>query len=207
MNMNIKNKSLTAINNRAAEILGDAPAKRAEILQNIADAKAAKIAAEETKAKTLTEAEFTAAEKAITDAESRENFNRRLLDHMDTTPRMEEEDYNKAVTTCKNLVLTARDTARTRVKKAMQEIRDALQEYTDTAEDANETLEQLDAAANILQSKYGRDWRKNITRYDNGEANRLFTEQENPTDPSKVHLSVYCAAWIANAKAWPEQAF
>lgn len=71
MNTNIKNKSLTAISNKATEILGDAPAKRAEILQAITEAENAAQAAEKTKETTLNESEFAAAERALTEAQSR----------------------------------------------------------------------------------------------------------------------------------------
>jgi len=220
MNTNIKNKSLTAISNKATEILGDAAAKRAEILQAITEAENAAQAAEKTKETTLNENEFAAAEKALTEAQSRAAFNRQLLDHMDGTARMSEADYNKAVDTCKDIVFTARDDARAKVKKAMQDIKNALEAYTETANEATATLEQLDAAANVLQTKHPdrisryttdkpgvyrevrtkdpNEWKKHTTRFNAGGS---FMNG----DGTPEELSIYASAWQAVKGIWPDQ--
>lgn len=199
-------KKLTAIRNRAAEVLGNIPKQREEIMQAISKAKSEKEDAEAIRDKTIVESEFMKAEKDIAEAEHRIAFNQRLLDHMNRTQRMSDSEYNEALDDCNIVALSARDAARAKIRKAMGEIRAALEDYQQAIDETNETLRQLDGAANILQARDPITWQSSATRFVGAE---LFEDDAN-ADPSMryaVHNSVYCAAWRANADAWPERVF
>lgn len=201
-------KNLIKIREKAQEIMGNTPAERARIIEAIAEAQAAKAAAQQTIEATLNESEFIAAEKALNEADNRENFNRRLLEHINTTPRMSEENYNRATEACKDLILSERDKARATIDKAMQQIKEALDEYKELAGDIDITLRELDAAANVLQTKYGPEWERHALRFaGTGKAHQILCEDPNPEKPGAFKYSIYCAAWGAVDKAYPERRF
>lgn len=209
-------KTLQKIADKAATITTADPQTRAGFLQGIADAQAAAKAAAKAREDAESEAAFDKACDDETHAKFKEGFFRKKLDEYDYSPRMNEDEYNEAVEAVDAVVKKAADNFRAVASKAIAEIIAAKKAYTDTADDADAVLEELDAAANVLQSKYKYrenhfqgipstytkdpgEWRNHAKRYaKNGAAMDLVTKKPgSATEWDDVTL----AAWRAAERA------
>lgn len=217
------NNELLAIRKRAAEVMGDYPEQAAELQKKIEEAKAARLEAKATKETAMNANVFSDADAAMKEAEAQYALNIELLDHLKYAPRMEEEEYDRAVQSCLSLAQQARDTFREATDKHLSKLQEARDEYQKTIDEINLTIRELDAGANILQNKYRK---RAITRYkapstfidDPNEWKRhavnispaeLFCHDENHEHPYATHISHYVAAWQATqpGKAYPVHMF
>lgn len=209
-------KTLQKIADKAATITAADPQTRADYLQGIADAQAAAKAAAKAREDAESEAAFDKAYDDETHAKFKEGFFRKKLDEYDYSPRMNEDEYNEAVEAVDAVVKKAADNFRAVASKAIAEIIAAKKAYTDTADDADAVLEELDAAANVLQSKYKYrayafqgapstyakdpgEWRNHAKRYTkNGAAMDLVTKKPgSATEWDDVTLAAWRAAEMA----------
>ena len=218
-------KELEQIQKHSKEILGDYPEKREELITRLAEndekitqAKAAVEAAEDLKG-------YDKATEVLKRAELERKFTRNALEKLDAAPRMAEDEYFQALNTCKNIMDAAAVTYRSEAAGLMAQLKAIRDAYQETAAEVNSTLEALDAAANVLQSKYPckvttytngperskRDpgaWRQYALRYDAATAATLATECD-PEYKDKVttHDSVLTAAWGAIERAFPRKIY
>ena len=223
MRNKINNKSLAEIRETAAGLMQDYPAKENEIKNNLKAAEAARAAAEQTMETTIDETEYQRAEAAEKEAKSKAAFYTRQLDHLRHTPRMDEAEYFQYVDEIRRGAETARDTFRAAADDLMERLQAARDEYNKKIADANETARQLDAAANVLQSKYTHriqerrnmepvrkrdphEWKKHTLSID---AASFFYQADNPDNPAARHISVYTTAWKATneGSAYPVKRF
>ena len=140
---------------------------------------------------------------------------------------MGEADYMRSLNTCKNIMEKATEEYRTKAAAIMDQLRDLHETYLQTAQEINSTLIDLDAAANILQSKYTyrekqrqnapsiiipdrSAWLDYALRYDSSTACTMATQctlEERGDQCLKVHDSVLCAAWGAVERGYPRRIF
>lgn len=216
-------KSLVQIQERSADILQNFPKKRAEFVKELEDAeegcrqaKAALEAAENIES-------YDSAAEVLKRSEMLVKFARNGLSRLDTAPRMDEAEYFEAVKICRGIMDNAVNSYREKAAALMDQLKALKDEYTDTAEEINLTLVNLDAAANVLQSKYtyklkhyqgmpdekepdSNAWLEYALRYDDHTAYELATdctEEEREDAPYKRHDSVLNAAWSAVNTAYP----
>lgn len=215
-NENVMNPEFKTILDVAARISSEAPAKRDELLRGIEQAQRDQIQAASAKEAAKTNEQFYKACDFESHAKEREAFLKRQLDDLQYTPRMDESDYNAAVSKVDSVVLSAAESFREIASSAMRSIVQARSEYMKTLRDADKTLISLDAAANVLQSKYRyqvlkytdgsedrredpSEWKRHITRYKDGKGLMYAVR-----DPKKERPS----AWVAYvtdeylAEAW-----
>lgn len=210
-------KDLERIQTKAAEILGDYPEKRANLLQAVRNAEETlqTAKAEQEAAEDL--AQYDKAAERAKRAELALHFAKATLEKLENAPRMEEADYMKALTTCRDTMEKAAKAYREKATALMDQLKALTDEYKQTAKDTNETLIKLDKAANVLQSKYGREkkgiavkenWLRYALRYDNGKPCAMATLTEpQGTLINRNHDSILCAAWLAMDKAYPKEIF
>ena len=217
---------LKVIRERTAAVYGDYPQKKAELAGQLAgaqrDLRAAK-AAQET-ADTLKT--YDEATEAVKRAEIRVNFAKAAIEKIDVTPRMSDEDYFKAVDTCRGIMTKATDDYRKKAAALMDQLKAARDAYTETAADVNGALVALDEAANVLQSRHRpkpttyvgngivpthtvsqdpREWEKYALRYLPGDVAAMGTEPRGYHQDHETHDSVLTAAWNAVSKAYPRR--
>lgn len=203
------NKEIKKVADIAAELAKADPETRAQYLKAIADAQAAQKDAAQAKEEADTEAAFDKACDDESHARDKEAFFKRQLERLDFTPRMEEADYCKHVETVKATVEKAAADFRRTAEKAIEDLIAARAAYTEILHDADTALTALDAAANVLQSKYRyktitftggiparivedrNEWTRHATRYNNGEGYNLIAK--DGADWNKTT----CAAWKA----------
>ena len=209
-------KDLERIQAKAVEIMGDYPAKQAELRERIRAAEEELRAAKAELEAAEDLAEYDRAREKVERAELALRFAKNALEKLQSAPRMKEADYMKALTTCRDIMEKAAGSYREKATALMDQLKALTDEYKQTAADTNSTLKKLDEAANILQSKYGRDqksltyrenWQKYALRYDNGKPCAMVTEIKNANPAFKNHDSVLCAAWLAMNKAYPRTIF
>lgn len=210
-------KELEKIQARAAEILGDYPAKRAELRQRIREAEEELTAARAEMEAAEDLGQYDRAGEKVNRAELQLKFANNTLEKLESAPRMKEQDYMKALITCRDLMEKAAGAYREKATALMDQLHDLTEEYKQIAKDTNNTLIKLDEAANVLQSKYGREskgfthkanWLRYALRYDNGKPCAMVTEtQPQGSLKNKNHDSVLCAAWLAVGKAYPKEIF
>ena len=214
-------KDLNPIKKRIEAVMGDYPTKKADLRDQLvitkADletARAAQDAAKDLK-------EFDKAAEVVKRAETRVNFVESAIRKLDEAPRMSEAEYNSIVDTCGRIMAGAAADYRERVSALMDQIKKAKDLYLSIAANVDQTLTDLDAAANVLQTKYTdridqysdgkggtyeirrpdpNEWRKHVVRYAPGTACQLATSAGDP------HDKVLYAAWDAVSRAYPEQA-
>lgn len=210
-------KDLEKIQARAAGILGDNPEKLAELRRAVKASEETLQAARAEQEAAEDLAGYDKAAERVRQAELRLKFSKATLDKLENAPRMTEADYMKALNTCRGIMERAAEAYREEAAALMDQLKKITDEYKQTAKDTNATLIKLDEAANILQSKYGREqkdlthlenWQKYALRYDNGKPCAMATEtKKEGYPPYKNHDSVLCAAWLAMGKAYPRTIF
>ena len=223
MNQKEISKTLSDIRKRAIEVMDDYPAKEAEYRKNIEEAERAKLLATTRKEIAKDAQEYAAAEADIKDAETQWAFNTRMLDRLSFTPRMDEDEYNQAIETCKEFAVMARDKFRSATDKHLPALQAARNEYQATIDEINMTMRELDAGANILQNKYQKreitrqnapstfiddpsEWKRHAVRINPSE---LFCTDENHEHPFATRISTYVTTWQATqpGKAYPIKRF
>ena len=229
MRNNILNKAMKAekipddlstIKGRIEAVMGDYPAKKAKLRDQLVttkeDLEAAK--ASQDAAKDLKE--FDQAAEAVKRAETRVHFVEGAIRKLDEAPRMSEAEYNSIVDTCGRIMEGAAANYRERVSALMDQIKEARDLYLSIAADVDQTLADLDEAANVLQTKYTdrvdqysdgkggtyeirrpdpNEWRKHVVRYAPGTACQLANGSGDSRD------KVLYVAWDAVSRAYPEQ--
>ena len=211
----ITNPELQKIMNLVNGINRVEPGTREDLLKGRAQAQAAQIQAAEAKEAAETEEEFDKACDDAIRAREKEEFFQRLIDKLDFTPRMKEDEYFEAVETVKAVVQESADAFRDVARKAMADLLQARNDFLQTQREANKVLIGLDKSANVLQTKYRyrkteysdgtytlaedpSEWTRHAVRYDQGQGVRLITRDVNTKDPvNKPYDSIMCAAWAA----------
>lgn len=211
------NKEIKKVADVAAELAKTNPETRAQYLRGIEDAQAAQKAAAQAKEDAETEAAFNKACDDESHARDKEAFFRRQLDRLDFTPRMEEAEYYKHVDTVKATVEKAAADFRRIAEKAIDDLVAAKAEYLAITKEADEALIALDAAANVLQSKFRfktitftgdtpaqtvedrSEWTRHAIRY-NGNGKGYGLIAKDGADWNKKT----CAAWKAAEDAGKE---
>ena len=190
------------------------PETRAEYMKGLSQALSLQEEAEKAKETVTNEAEFNKACNDAVYAREKEQFYRRMIDDFDHTPRMNENEYFAAIDSVKAVVNDAAETYRNIARNAMSELVKARNEYIQIINDADRVLISLDAAANVLQSKYRYrtteyadgtitytedrgEWARHCIRFANGEGISIVKK-----DPAKENIAdpwdkVVCAAWNA----------
>lgn len=210
----IMNRDIKKVADVVAKLEKANPADKDRYLKGIEDAQAAQRAAAHAKETAETEAAFNKACDDESHAKDKEAFFKRQLDRLTFSPRMEESAYYGHVQTVQAAVEKAAEDFRQTAQRAIQEIMDAKAAYMATATEADKVLSDLDAAANVLQSKYRyrtvtftgdyppqnvedpSEWRRHAVRYiGTGKADNLATKTGGEWD------SVLCAAWNAAERA------
>ena len=210
----IMNKDIKKVADVVAAMEKANPATMEQYRKGIADAQDAQRAAARAKETAETEADFNKACDNESHARDKEAFFKRQLDRLTFSPRMEETAYNKHVQAVQTAVEKAAEDFRQTAQRAIQEIMDAKAAYMATATEADKVLNDLDAAANVLQSKYRyrtvrftgdrppqnvedpSEWRRHAVRYiGTGKADDLVTRTGGEWD------SILCAAWNAAERA------
>lgn len=235
MKMNILNKAMAAGNTPAykrkafqdvADVAASVGSKhieaRAEYMAGIDKAKAAQREAAQEKEDAKTEKQLDSALDKGMRAREKEAFFKKMIAEIDYTPRIDEAVYNACVEKVHAEVSNEISAYWTRVFKAMKEIVDAKESLMGVASDADKVLNQLDASANVLQSKYRyrekqfttsdpgvlrteytedrEEWKNHARRYSlNGELFKMVTD--NHDIPSAYDPDYIRAAWLAADKA------
>ena len=227
MRNNILNKTMKAekipddlstIRSRIDAVLGDYPMKKAELTRQLerdrevlSVAKAKQDAAEDLK-------DFDAAADDVRHAEMRVNFIENALRKLDAEPRMTEAEYNSIVNSCSQIMEESTAEYITKVSALMNQIKEAKDTYLSKAAAVNQALIDLDAAANVIQTKYTEridqysdgnggtyevsvpdpnEWRRHAVRYTPTDVCRLATTSEDHT--------ILAAAWYAVSRAYPDR--
>lgn len=210
----IMNRDIKKVADVVAKLEKANPADKDRYLKGIEKAQAAQRAAAHAKETAETEAAFNKACDDESHARDKEAFFKRQLDRLTFSPRMDEDAYNKHVQAVQTAVEKAAEDFRQIAQRAIQEIMDAKAAYIATATEADKVLNDLDAAANVLQSKYryrtvtftgdmqaqhvedANEWRRHAIRYiETGKACNLVTKTGGEWD------SILCAAWNAAERA------
>lgn len=150
----IKNKEIQKVADAAAELAKDRPNIRAQFINGIVDAQEEQAKAAQAKEDAVTEEAFNKACDDESHAREKEAFFRKQLEHIDSTPRMDEAEYNDHVNAVKSVVEKAAADFRKTAEKAINDIVIAKTDYLIVLAEADEALTALDAAANVLQAKY-----------------------------------------------------
>lgn len=213
-------KDLNLIKGKIKAVMGDYPAKKAELRdqlittkEDLEAAKASQDAAKDLK-------EFDQAAEAVKRAETRVQFVEGAIRKLDEAPRMSEAEYNSIVDTCGQIMEGSAANYRERVSALMDQIKEAKDLYLSIAANVDQTLADLDDAANVLQTKYADrvdqysdgkggtyeirrpdpdEWKKHVVRYAPGTACQLATGAGDSRD------KVLYVAWDAVSRAYPEQ--
>ena len=210
----IMNKDIKKVADVVAKLEKANPADKDRYLKGIEEAQAAQKSAAQAKETAETEAVFNKACDDESHARDKEAFFKRQLDRLTFSPRMEETAYYGHVQTVQTAMEKAAEDFRQIAQRAMQEIMDAKAAYIATANEADKVLSDLDAAANVLQSKHrykavtftgdtptqyvedANEWRRHAVRYiETGKADNLATRTGGEWD------SILCAAWNAAERA------
>lgn len=209
--------SLQPIMNQVNEISHTEPGTRENLLKGVAQAQAAQEAAAEAKEAAETEADFDKACDDAIRAREKEMFFRRLLEKLDYTPRMSEEDYTETVDAVDAIVREAAAEYCAIAERLMPELIQAKKKYEQTVKDADKVLTALDASSRYLQIKYRyrkneysdgtedltedpNEWLKHTRRYGNGRAaDYIFIKarDNNTWPPKEIRNENACAAWYA----------
>lgn len=145
---------LRRIMDKAEELKQAEPENRNEFLRGIEQAQAAQVEAIRKKETASTLDEFNKACDDESRARDKEAFFRRLLDKLDSNPRMDEAEYYEAREDVDRVV---REVAAEFVKiarRCIPELVEARKKYIQIQKDADRVLSALDASANVLQTKY-----------------------------------------------------
>ena len=202
---------LEEIRTRSAEAKADYSAKEEATRANIKAAEEAIRTAEETKRTTVDESEYRAAETAEKEATDKAAFYARLLENLKFAPHMDEDEYDKAVETCVKIAENARDSFRRTVDDHFSRLQAGRDEYETIIGDVNRTLNQLDAEANVLQSRHRyrkstrikaptqliedpNEWKNHKIRFDPFEY--LFTAKKASNTHDNITEKI-AAAWRA----------
>ena len=210
----IMNRDIKKVADVVATLEKANPTTMEQYRKGIEDAQDAQRAAARAKETAETEIDFNKACDDESHARDKEAFFKRQLDRLTFSPRMEEATYNKHVQAVQTAVEKAAEDFRRTAQRAIQEIMDAKAAYMATATEADKVLTDLDAAANVLQSKYRyrtvtftgdnppqnvedpSEWRRHAVRYiGTGKACYLVTRTGGEWD------SILCAAWNAAERA------
>lgn len=216
-------KTLMEIRDRAAVVREEYSGKEADAREALRAAEAEKREAQRASEETLTEADFEEAEARIRDAERKAAFQTRLLEHLKYSPRMDEAEYDQAVETCRKFAEEARDKFRKAAQEHLSKLKSEREEYDAVICAINDTLKELDAGANVLQSRYKKrvvrrqnmdpvsvddpyEWKRHALRI-NGPS--YFFGAKDPERPWTQFNSVYLTAWNAtiSGQAYPEHIF
>lgn len=189
-----------------------------ELMEGLAQARSAGVAAAEAKENAETEAEFDKACEDALRAREKEEFFTRLLNKYRFTPRIDDETYDSAVDTVKAYVDKAVDEYRATAKEAMSVLIKARRDLLQVQKDANKAIVALDGAANVLQCRHRyrivqrvncpdqlvedpNEWLKYAVRYDQGQAVGKAMKDPNSRDISYPYDRIICAAIQAAERA------
>ena len=223
------NKKLEQINKRSEAILKAYLPKKTECAAAL---KAAGDAVVKARAAVEAAEDPESYERATADlnhAELVERFAEKELNRLDAAPRMDEDEYTKAVNTCTSLINEAVANYREKAAALMDQLKSITDEYKQTVEETNRILETLDSAANVLQVKYpyktisrqgwadeqkrdSRAWLEHAVRYDAPKACYLATrpDAESGAEPGHNYHnydSVLFNAWRAVDKGYPRMTY
>ena len=208
------NPELKRIMNKAEALSQAAPQNREDFLRGIAQAQEAQAHAAEAKETAENEADFDKACDDEVRAREKEAFFRRLLEKMDYSPRMSEEEYQADVKTVDAVVTEAADDFRQIARRAVTEIVRAREKYLRIISDADKTLDALDKSSRVLQVKYRYrkteftdgssfltedpdEWHRHMIRYMPGKGHDLACKDPNSKNPYDPWDDIICAAWAA----------
>jgi hypothetical protein len=186
-------------------------------MKGLTQAQAETAAAVERKNAAETEEEYNDACEAEGKAKDKEQFFRRMLDKLDSKPRISEEEYVAALKTADIVVKEAAAGYLDTIRPLMAELVRARQEYAQTLKDADNALTALDDASRFLQSKYRirvtehsdgtvtytedpGEWARHIVRYNDDRCRgmNLILKKDRPAD-----LPFFRESWNETAiAAW-----
>ena len=201
MRTNILNKSmkvsgdlskLQAIQKRSAEVIGDYPAKKAKLRDQLVTTKGDLEAAKASQDAAKDLKEFDQAAEAVKRAETRVHFVEGAIRKLDEAPRMSEAEYNSIVDTCGRIMEGAAANYRERVSALMDQIKEARDLYLSIAAD-------VDQRTYEIRRPDPNEWRKHVVRYAPGTACQLANGSGDSRD------KVLYVAWDAVSRAYPEQ--
>lgn len=213
----ITNPELQKIMNLVNGINRVEPGTREDLLKGRAQAQAAQIQAAEAKEAAETEADFDKACDDAIRAREKEEFFQRLIDKLDFTPRMSEEDYFAALDSIRSVMKGAAEEFKETARKAMAELVRARNEYLQLMKESDRVLIALDNSSKVLQTKYRyrkdeysdgtftmtedpNEWTRHIVRYGQGKAvDLIFKDEHDPILPAwrEARNEIACAAWCA----------
>ena len=98
------NKELEKIRKRSTEILGDYPEKRAELVARLSEAEKGVVAAQKALDSTVDLESYDKATEKVKRAELGKKFVNDALRKLEEAPRMDADEYQKAVNTCKKIM-------------------------------------------------------------------------------------------------------
>ena len=194
---------LQSIVDKAEEIRRTEPETRQGFLKGLTQAQAETAEAVERKNAAETEEEYNKACEDESRAKDKEKFFRRMLDKLDSKPRITEEEYAAALKTADTVVREAAAGYLETIRPIMAELVRAQQEYIQTLKDADNALTALDNAGRFLQTKYRLrvtehsdgtatytedpgEWARHIVRYNDDQTRRglklIFTKNNRPAD-------------------------
>ena len=204
-----------AIADRAARIETDDTDTREKYLKGLEAAKEDKRKAEAAKEQAATEKELNQALDNESRAKGRIGFYERQLDGLNFTPHIDVAEYDKYIAQTDAVMDKKAAEFQSAVLKAVNEIVNAKSVLLTAAHEADRALEDLDAAANVLQSRhryrenyfttedpdklrteYTEDpleWRKHTHRYTG--PNLLDLVKREPANESKDTLKKVLEGW------------
>ena len=191
------------------------PETKEDFQRRIEQAKTEQARAAAAKETAENETEFDKACDDAIRAREKEGFYRRQLEKFQFSPRMDEEQYFDTVESVDASVKAAAESFKATAEKAISEIVQAKEKYLGILKDADDALRALDAAANVLQSKYryriielnnmgpqyiedSDEWTRHAIRYGGGEGYAMVTRI--PGNLAEYNKKVV-AAWMAAERA------
>lgn len=219
-------KELEQIRKRSREIMEGYPEKMEDLHARLEEARNQKAAAEAALEEAMNFDSYNAAESSLKNSVLAVNFIEREMERLETAPRMDEAEYEKAVATCRGIMEAAVSDWRKKAAAIMDQLKALTDEYSQTATEVNAVLVELDQAANVLQSRHqyrvshyqgkpdrlsrNRDaWKAHALRYDNYRYQKLATDPDPEDKAKEPHVqwdSVLAAAWTAVSKGYPRRA-
>lgn len=155
---------LQSIVDKAEEILRNVPESRQGFLNGLTQAQAETAEAVKRKNAAETEEEYNEACEDESRAKDKEKFFLRMLNKLDSKPRISEEEYAAALKTADTVVREAAAGYLETIRPIMAQLVRARQEYVQTMKDADNALTALDNAGRFLQTKY----RLRVTEHSDG---------------------------------------
>ena len=216
-------KELEKIRKRSADILGNTPQKRAELVKQLAKSNEDLKAARDAQEKAEDMDSYDEAVEAARRAELSIKFADKALKNLDGAPRMSEAEYMAILGTCSRIVDKAASDYLEVAEAAMAQLKAAHDAYIAIGTDVTQTLTELDNAANVLQVKYrcrkqeyaGMDpvyiadsyeWTRHALRFYPVDLAKRVT-RNNAGVAGKPWDSVLCGAWTAVERSYPRKIY